>query len=63
MTGDGLPRVIQAGDAIHYVALLDADGNTLTTIPMTEAMHCPHGAAQVSVSVSLHVQLYGEAQR
>ena len=54
-----LPRRSQPGDEIHYIALLDEEGNTVTTLPMEKPTVIPADADPPSVSVSVYLTIRG----
>lgn len=57
---------LQAGDAIHFAALLDADGNTLHTVPLDQTVRIPDyeraAGVQIDIRVDLHLTLKGSAK-
>lgn len=55
--------MISPGDEIHYVALLDANANTLQILPMREPITVPIDAAKdwITADVNLRVSLRQEA--
>ena len=53
-----LPRKLQPGDEVHYVSLLDADGNALATLAMDNVLYVDvpmTGAESIKVDVRLHI--------
>jgi hypothetical protein len=38
---------VRPGEQVHYVALLDEEGNTLVTVPLREPLECPRRAEDV----------------
>lgn len=58
-----LPKVLQPGDEVFYLSLLDYEGNTLTTIPLDAPLCVPDGAINIDTSINLHLTLPAHASR
>lgn len=54
---------VRPGEDIHFVALLDEDGDALTTIPLESPVCCPNGAQKVEAKVQLSLELNGRGSR
>ncbi len=61
-----LPRKLQAGDEVHYLSLLDEQGNTLLTVPMESPVVVPDKheyvrAFEADVRIALTMTVGGRA--
>ena len=51
--------MIRPGEEVHWVALLDREGNTLVTVALDPPLECPQRAEDVKVNVELNLTLRG----
>jgi hypothetical protein len=58
-----IPPMIRPGEEVHYVALLDSLGETLTTVPLDSPLKCPDGAQNVEVKINLNLTLPAKGSR
>jgi hypothetical protein len=49
--------VIAPGDEIHYVAVLDEQGNTLETVPLSAPIVVPRDADKASIKARVQIDV------
>jgi hypothetical protein len=55
--------MIRPGEEVHYVSLLNDQGETLTTIPLDAPLKCPDGAQKVEVKINVNLTLPAKGSR
>lgn len=55
--------MIRPGEQVHFAALLDEHGETITTIPFDVPLECPEGAQSVRVSLKVDLELRASGVR
>lgn len=55
--------MIRPGEQVHFVALLNSKGETLTTVPLDEPLKCPNGAQEVEVKINLNLTIPAYGRR